>query len=117
MRDFQGLLLWLQQTSRPKQLGGDVADAQGVPVDDSDVDPASLGLATVAAVWALFGQPGDWSITSLVIGLTISFLLLGYHRGRGAKPTCPQEWARREAFAALLALAACLIAAWPLQGM
>src|SRR4051794_10400563 len=82
---------------------------------DPRVDPASLGLATIAGTWALFGPPGDWTITSVVIGLSITFLLLGYHGGAGTNDDTPPAWFRRAAFAALLALSICLTLAYPLQ--
>jgi hypothetical protein len=84
---------------------------------DDKVDPAALGLAGLAAILAFTIGPGDWDGLSLVFGLALTFVVLGYHQPTpGGTPTF-RVVIQRLAFASFLSLAIGLCLAWPLQSL
>jgi len=96
----------------------DAATPQDPALQPTDkVDPAALGMAGLAAIFAFTTGPGDWGILSLIVGLAFTFVLLGYHE------TCPNRTRsiraiiRRLAFAWFLALSIGLCFAWPIQSL
>ncbi|MGC5173282.1 hypothetical protein ACLQ2Q_21790 [Microbacterium sp. DT81.1] len=94
----------------------DASDARGpLPEPTDKVDPAALGLAGVAAAVTFTAGPGDWGILSLVIGLALTFVLLGYHQATPRRAVNIRVVVRRLAFASFLALSIELCVAWPLQ--
>jgi hypothetical protein len=78
------------------------------------VDPAALMGAAVAAVLTITLAPGFWWWFDSIIGLTLSLVLLAFH-----KPIRPvrlkEAWARVGAFASVMGLSVVLLVSFPLQ--
>lgn len=84
---------------------------------DDRVDPAALGLAALAAILVFTIGPGDWDALSLVFGLALTFVVLGYHQPTPGETPTYRVVIQRLGFASFLSLAIGLCLAWPLQSL
>jgi hypothetical protein len=78
------------------------------------VDPGALVLAAAAAAISFLTGEGDWGPNAVVVGVTLTAIVLGYHRAVDPSPTW-RHWALRLAFGTVLAFALGFALAWPLQ--
>jgi hypothetical protein len=78
------------------------------------VDPGALVLAAAAAAISFLTGEGDWGPNAVVVGVTLTAIVLGYHRPVDPSPTW-RHWALRLAFGTVLGFALGFAVAWPLQ--
>jgi hypothetical protein len=80
------------------------------------VDPAALGAAAMAAVFALVVSPGLYGWLSTGAGIALLLLLAGYYRPLYWPPTGPIDaLARAAAFGGIVGLLTSMALSWPIQ--
>ncbi|MGE5763200.1 MAG: hypothetical protein ACM3ZF_04740 [Mycobacterium leprae] len=78
------------------------------------IDAAALLLVGVAAAAAFIETPGNWDFFTLIFGLILLLVTVGYHHPVRLDRTL-RSVLLRLGFGAITALAVMLVLAWPLQ--
>ena len=78
------------------------------------IDAAALLLVGIAAAAAFIETPGNWDFFTLIFGLILLLVTVGYHHPVRLDRT-PRSVVLRLGFGAITGLAVMLVFAWPLQ--